>query len=310
MNLQESRKGLIQSSTAVCCDSAIRINGRVLKANKHRAYFDIQLVPAFPQINAYRSAFTARTLENSKEYLEGQCFNLEHTMASNSAITGREIREDRVLGTVMEVEFPQGQHRLTSEPDAPFLRAVCSATKRAKGMDRVLGQQASGRHAWMGSIEFNLDLAESGVALMPGTDEERGSKMEDRKADPSSLLHSPSSSIAALLAEHTPRDWAERGYGYLPLAVAPAELLACFDTQAYGGYGGFTRPFLGRPLALIVNGLDGQVEFFGAGLVEYGAFRTAFVQGVAAEDAPALTALAELGRGMEAALGRLGEDRS
>lgn len=289
--------GLLQTDAyRVCCEARdgfdVRDGGRIhvrCQPDATKAYLMGDIVTAFPVVNRYASAFTARVLQNSYLSLEHQGFNFQHRMAANSELLGDEVREDRVLGSVVAVEFPRppaGGWRLTDAPRAPALSMTAGVTKRAKGMDRMLGSHQSGRHEWMFSIEFDAGPPrDQGIVLLAGESE-------------------LPESVTGPAAEHTPEDFARAGLLYLPWSAAPEELTAHWNPRAFRGVGGFDRPFHGRPCVTLMGGLEGRVHFFGAAVVEYGAFETAKILRIAAEDRPGLEALETGLREMDALLER------
>ena len=76
---------------------------------------------------------------------------------------------------------------------------------------------------------------------------------------------------AALIASCTPPDWKAAGYGYLPLESAPDDLIDCVSERE----GIWTKPWYGMDVVTMIGGLDGQIHFKGAAIVQYGAEPTA-----------------------------------
>jgi len=260
-------------------EHAIEINGQRLVPDKTKAYVEFRAAHAFPVVTAYNSAFHAGTVANSFSSMRHQVFNFRHQMQQYFKNTDHPVQEDRILGSIVEVEFPRtpsGGWRLTQREQTPSLRGVAVLHKRAKGVDRIIGQHQSGRVNWAVSVEVEYQLADSGIVLLPADDSKKLSEAQQE-----------------LLARHTPKDFAEAGYGYVPFLEASDDLLECYDPETAGGM--FTQLWQGRQPITLIGGLDGACHFYGLGLVEYGAEPTAHVSTILAEDAR----LAALSHGLE-----------
>lgn len=265
--LQKTSRTSLVSERLELHEHAIEINGQRLVADKTKAYVEFRAAHAFPVITAYNSAFHAGTVANSFLSMRHQVFNFRHQMQQYFKNTEAEVREDRILGSIVEVEFPRapgGGWRLTELAQTPSIRGVAVLHKRAKGVDRIIGQHQSGRVNWAVSVEVEYQLADSGIVLLPT--EKKVSQAQQE-----------------LLAQHTPKDFAAAGYGYLPFLEAPDDLLECYDPETAGGM--FTQLWQGRQPVTLIGGMDGACHFYGLGLVEYGAEPTAHVATILAEDA-------------------------
>jgi len=246
-----------------------------LKPDRFKAYLDFRLAHAFPVISSYNTAFHPSTLKNSYESMLHQQFNYGHLVKHYYKDSKDDVREDRILGAIVAVEFPRepiGGWRLTDVENAPGMHCVATIAKQAKGMDRVLGQYQTGRQDWTVSLEVDYILAESGVVLIPQNQGELGGASREKAL---------TEDDRAFLAKHTPADYAKAGYHYLPLDQAPDDLIDCFSLDK----GQWTKQWRGCKLVTLMGGIgDGKVEFKGTGLVNYGAEPTARIESLLAEN--------------------------
>lgn len=248
----------IESERSILCERAIEINGQRLRPDETKAYLEFFASRAFPSVTAYRSAWTATTVERSHQSLRHQVLNLEHRIAQYYKGTSDEGRvQDKVLGSIVEVEFPRrpaGGWRLTDLDHAPVMRGVAVLHKQITGADRIIGRHQSGRHDWQVSLELRFRLVDSGIVLRPPAGD---------RAAPKELPEE----FLAQVSESTPGDFRDAGYWYLPFVEAPDGLLDCFNENA----GMFDKLWRGWEPITLAGGLDGQMHYMGVGLVDYGA---------------------------------------
>lgn len=267
-HLNQDLRACLVSERIQLHEHAIEINGQRLVPDKTKAYVEFRLAHAFPVVTAYQSAFHAGTVANSHPSMRHQVFNFRHQMQQYFKGSENEVREDRILGSVVDVEFPpapMGGWRLTALDQTPSIRGVAVLHKRAKGADRIIGQHQSGRLEWAVSLEVEYQLADSGIALV-STD----------KAKPLSA------NFQELLSQHTPKDFEKSGFAYVSFIEAPDDLLDCYDPKMAGGM--FTKLWHGRQPVTMIGGLNGQCHFYGVAMVEFGAEPTAQVSTILAED--------------------------
>ena len=117
-------------------------------------------------------------------------------------------KEDRILGTIVGVEFPampEGGWRVQAERSlAPGIRAVAAMHKAADGVRRILQQWVTGSIPWTVSMEQDYYLEDSGFLVKAKADK---------------------------WIEKTPEDLLDLGWIYVPAKEAPDGLLACFDAE-------------------------------------------------------------------------------
>lgn len=249
-------------------------HGAKLEPDPTKAYIEFRLAHAFPVVSAYRTSLHPTTVRNSYMSMLNQQFNYGHLVREYHKESDKDIREDRILGAIVAVDFPRepmGGFTLTNSDDAPGMRCVATIAKQAKGMDRVLGQYQTGRKDQTVSLELEYILADSGVVLVPAAQGSLvGKEREDALTD----------NDRTMLAKFTPPDYARAGLGYVPLAAAPDDLFRCFDLQT----GMWSKPYKGNNLVTLMGGIDGSVHFKGTGLVNYGAEPAARIETLLAED--------------------------
>jgi hypothetical protein len=207
--------------------------------------------------------------------MKHQRFNYRHQMVSNQEVLGREIREDRMLGMVVDVDYPKepyGGRRLTAMDDSPSIRGVAAMDKRARGVSQIIGEHLSGKKPWAVSLEVNYSLADSGVLFVP---EKPGQDPDD--------------DLRTLCAKHTPEDYAKAGLWYLPLIEAPDDLFACWDNARSR----FVKPYRKRNCVTLLNGINGTVHFYGLAMVENPAEPAAHVASLVAEGPSGMERLAD-----------------
>lgn len=253
-----------QTFTATRCEfleHAITFQRERLVPDVTKGYVEFSLAHAFPVVTAYQSAFHPGTVQHSYGSMRHQVLDLRHQVASYFKDSDHPVREDRIIGSVLGVEFPMapaGGWALTDADRSPGIRGVAVLHKQAKGVDRVLGEHQGGRHQWTVSLEVDYRLSESAVLLVP-TD---GARELDT------------------IAFQTPALYARAGLHCLAFLDAPDDLLACYDDER----GMFTRMYRGWKPITLLGGVDGEVHFKGVGLVEYGAEPTARVEQMLAEE--------------------------
>lgn len=253
---------------------AIEINGRKKIPDGYRAYIDARLGGCLPMVvDQYAMSWHPSTIANSYQTLQDQVFNFRHQMAKYKRANPEEApRHDSILGTVLEVEYPRvpsGGWKLPKPNadgmfDIPRIRAVMNLPKKAMGSDRILGTYQSGREDWSVSIETTWNEPDSGIVMMSP----RGKDLPSLGPD-----------LQKLCESCTPDDMAEQGYLYVPFMEAPETLLNSYDMNARM----FTKPYKGRRTITLAGGIDGNVQFYGIGLVNRGAEPTAEIVEMLAE---------------------------
>ena len=225
--------------------ATIEMNGTTYVPDAYSCYVEFRLAHAFPVVTIDGLALHPQVVANSFPSLKHKVFNFGHIMKSYNA---DENHRDRILGTIVDVEFPRapfgtGWQVGEARASAPGIRAVAVMHKQAEGVDKVIGQFKSGRKRWTVSRENDYFLEDSGFLVR----HLRGVK----EASPWSA--------------QTPDDLARHG-DYIPCVDAPDELLECYDPKS----GRIRRTWNGRPVVLLVGGLGTPIQFKGTGLTPLG----------------------------------------
>ena len=262
------------TGTVALCANAIEVGGQRLVPDDTKGYCEFRFGYGFPVATAYGTQLHPGTLANSWPSLIHQVFNLGHKMrAYDTSKERKEIPRDYILGVVVAAEFPNapaGGWRVTHDRDrTPSIRAAATIIKNAERVPAVLGEHLGGRHKWTVSMEIDYHLLQSGFVV--------GRREQAKKP------------AAALMAETTPREFDELGYGYIPVEQSPEDLLACYSFEKRRIVGEWD----GLPVTLLKGGINGQIHFMGVGLVRYGAEREAEVQQILASDPDRLDELSE-----------------
>ena len=241
--------------------NAIEIAGQVFVPDAATAYVEFFLSHAFPVFldnfapgeEPDKTCIHPQTLANSYRSLQGKVLNLAHLMRSYDP---KKNPRDRILGTVMAVEFPpqpSGGWTVQGNPaQAPGIRAVAALHKNAEGVMNVIstwndGKTPFGDTEWTVSMENESNVDEGGFLVKTGAD-----------GIPSVLLE---------FAAATPEDFKALGWTFVPYLTAPPDLKACLKT---GGYVGMEKDYQGCDTLFMNGGLSGTIFYYGVALTPAG----------------------------------------
>ena len=284
MNQEERVARVIERTArvALCGEQAIEIGGQVLRADKSSAYVEFFLSHGFPVTTIDGTGIHPQVVANSYRTMLHKVFDLNHLMKGYDPENNP---RDRILGTIVGVEYPPtpaGGWRVQGERSgAPGIRAVAVMHKQAELVPQLLAQHAEGK-PWTVSMEQEYFVGNSGFLIS------RQDAKTPRGEPPSPRSFgepSPPSSGSFLLRQgyggqdgaasegdlaqwerNTPEDLRELGWVYVPTALAPLELLDCFDPEKSK----ITKPYLGRETIILFGGLDGTVRYYGVGMTPAG----------------------------------------
>ncbi len=213
----------ITSRVAFCSERVIEINGRTFTPDPYNAYVEFFLSHAFPVVTCDNTAIHPQVVANSYHTMRGKVFDLAHIIR---AYNPEENARDRVLGTIMEVEFPPmpagGWKVQGNKTKAPGIRAVAVMHKQLEGVKQILSRYADRSVRWTVSMEQDYFEEDSGFLV-------KGRKGVEEFADA------------------TPDDLARLGYVYAPFTDAPRGLLDCFNPQESR----MEQPFLKQPAIIL-----------------------------------------------------------
>jgi len=245
---QHSTVAIRQNSrVSFCSQKALEINGQTFTPDPYNAYIEFFLSHAFPVVTCDNTAIHPQVVANSYLTMRGKVFDLAHIIR---AYNPEENARDRVLGTIMEVEFVLADDRLADarnlkvqndKTKAPGIRAVAVMHKQLEGVKQILSRYADRSVRWTVSMEQDYFEEDSGFLV-------KGKKGVEEFLDA------------------TPDDLAKLGYVYVPFPSAPSGLLDCFNPQESR----IEQPFLKQPVVILFGGLDNAIFYKGAGLTPEG----------------------------------------
>lgn len=277
--------------------NAIECGGELWIPDAATAYMELYMAHSFPAFldvaaPGERPAFTTlhpAVLARSFRSLRGKPVNLGHLMKSYDPDN---ILRDRILGTVMAVEFPAPAGAITCTCGRQFdfwLQAEAGGRsaggRKCPGCEvlyqppqwRVQGARenlpciraVAALHKNAEGVAQVLETWGEGRNLF--TDDQWAVSMEN-EADLKlgGFLVKCTTRTAKLLANcvmGTPPDFAALEWIYVPYASAPADLLACLRE---GDYVGLKQDYCNAPTLFLNGGLDGQLFFFGVAIVPQG----------------------------------------
>lgn len=245
----ELRMMRAETATLLCGDNVVQCAGQTFVPDRHTAFVDCSLAHAFPVDVGDYKAFHPAVLANSWRSMLYKVFDIGHMVR---AYDPKENPRDRIVGTVVAVEYNGATKVTGTREEAPGLRAVAAMARKAEGVEQVISQHVSGRMPWTVSLEVDYKPLDSGFVVSSDCGEE---------------------------SEFTPEDLKAAGYEYWPLLKAPDGLFETFDTE--------TKELVGKwngvqPL-LLMGGLDGKVEFKGIGLTPLGKEPEAYIASMTAQ---------------------------
>jgi hypothetical protein len=239
-----------------CAVNAIEIAGQVFTPDAATAYVEFFLSHSFPVSldnpkGPYFTTIHPQTVANSFLSLRGKMVNLAHLVRSYNP---QQNPRDRILGTVMAVEFPespQGGWRVQGDPaQAPGIRAVAALHKNAEGVMEVLDTWAEGKTPYGQDTIWTVSM-----------------ENESRVDQGGFLVKTQGPGELETFWEKTPADFKALGWCYVPHPDAPQELLACLPSD---GVLRIARKHLGRETLFLNGGLDGNIFYFGVALTPEG----------------------------------------
>ena len=237
-----SRLFEVTSRVSFCSEKTIEINGRTFVPDPYNAYVEFFLSHAFPVVTCDNTAIHPQVVANSYHTMRGKVFDLAHIIRSYNP---KENARDRVLGTIMEVEFPptpSGGWKVQSDTSqAPGIRAVAVMHKQLEGVKQILAAYANRSVNWTVSMEQDYFEEETGFLV-------RGKKELEK------------------FWGATPDDLKMLGYVYVPYGEAPRKLKETFNPEESR----IEKPFYDQPVVILFGGLDNSVFYKGTGLTPEG----------------------------------------
>ena len=236
------------ATLSLCGDDGIEFCGQKFVPDATKAFFTFAVSHAFPNATVRGEAIHPNVVAMSYQSMLHQNVNYEHQIAKY--YEGKKDVRDRVIGSVVAVDFPGGPHRkwLINKDSAvaPGITGVASVFKQTQGTAKMFGDHQVGRKKFTVSMEALWPLEDAGFAveLAPGAKQTFGG---------------------------TPEDFLSAGWEYVPYEGAPKELQNCWSTKS----GSILKRFQGRRVLIMCGGLNTPVHYAGIGVVSYGAERAA-----------------------------------
>ncbi|MGA3265505.1 MAG: hypothetical protein ABSE16_01630 [Verrucomicrobiota bacterium] len=256
------QKGQCRTRVQFCAVNAIEIAGQVFRPDAATAYVEFFLSHSFPVSldnpkGPYFTTIHPQTVANSFHSLRGKMVNLAHLVRSYNP---RQNPRDRILGTVMAVEFPTAPEvgwRVQGDPVlAPGIRAVAALHKNAEGVMEVLETWAEGKTPygedteWTVSMENESHVDQGGFLVRL--------KVEGGRQNPSEL---------EIYWAKTPEDFKTLGWCYVPYPDASDRLLECLPND---GVLRIAQKYLGLETLFLNGGLNGEIFYYGVALTPEG----------------------------------------
>jgi hypothetical protein len=250
---------------SLCGDDGIEFKGQRFVPDPTKGYFSFSFSHAFPNSTVRGEGIHPNVIARSFQSLLNQNVNIEHQIAEYHK--GEKDVRDRVIGSVVAVDFPGGQDaRWQINPDpakAPGITGVGVIYKQTQGTARIFGEHQVGRKKFTVSMEVLWPRDEAGYAV-----ELNG---------------------GAPLYAFSPSDFIAAGWEYVPEEKAPAELQAAWSEKR----GMIVSRYQSRKVVLMMGGLAGQVHYAGVGVVSFGAERAAKITRLVASGEHPLGKLAD-----------------
>ncbi|MGN6553265.1 MAG: hypothetical protein ACTHLW_06040 [Verrucomicrobiota bacterium] len=232
---------------SLCSDGGLTVDGAILTPDYASAYGECYLAHAFPVTTVDGTAMLPQVVYNSHRSMLFKVVDLLHMIR---AYNPAENKRDRVLGSVIGVDFPkmpEGGWPLETERDrAPGIRAVFVIHRQLEQAEDIIQSQLAGVVQWTVSMENNYDPDTSGFLVqLEGSSGARGIESWQ---------------------DSTPDFLRERGFVYVPYPEAPGALRDCFDSDATK----IIKPYCDQETTFLLGGLNDRVSFKGIGLTPLG----------------------------------------
>lgn len=230
------------------------------------AYFEFEHSFGFPDgVTQWGLALHPNTVMNSWKSLAKKPLDYEHRQHFHDP----KLQHDHFLGSVVAVSYPHAPStegwKVTDKP-TPRIRGVAGIWKRAMGVQRIMGEHLTGRHAWTVSYDVDWGLGES--------EPYRGVPQTSSYA-----VQIPSKGVT-IFPDESPRDFLDAGWELVPGDKAPQGLIDTYNTKARPMR--VDKDYKGRKVVVLMNHQVGSVGYASVGLVRYGAEPTARINTVVA----------------------------
>jgi hypothetical protein len=243
-------EGALELSTFA--NNVIEFKGAKYVPDETKGYFTFAISHSFPVSTFYGTALHPNVIAQSYNSMLHQNLNFEHNIRAYHKSKGdKNYVEDRVIGSIVAVDFPAGMGTLRAGKEPVAIKGVAVYYKMTTGMQKVVGEHQTSRHRYTVSMEVQYPYDDSGLAI---------------------------ASAGAKPMDTTPADLAAMGYDYVPWSAASEELRGTFSKEKNR----IVKKYQGRETFMLMGGVNGTVHYAGIGLVKYGAEPTAEITQMAA----------------------------
>ena len=263
---------------------SIEIAGQVLVPNEDTAYVEFFMSHGFPVQTLYRTGIHPQVVANSARTLMHKVFNLAHIMRKYNP---KQNPRDRILGTVVAVEFPQPpggvtcacgcQFEYNEQPESAMGSVKCPACEKTHGQPRWTVTSLAnapgirGVAAMHKAAESVLEILTSWFTGQNPMGGEWTVSMENSFMEEEGGFLVMGSAGVETFCEATPADLKALGYTYVPALTAPAALLECLNNEEDDKREGvksarIVRDYEKQAVIFLLGGLDGQIRYRGVGL--------------------------------------------
>lgn len=244
-----SKSTELSQKIALYRERGILINNQSLTPDLTRAYMESYQSHAFPVVTRFGTALHPQVVANSFQSMQHKLLDLHHMIV---AYNPDENPRDRVLGTIVGVEFPPtpegGWKVQPNKTDAPCIRTVSVMHRQLEQVEEIIEFLQNGQMKWTVSMEHKYNIDDSGFIVRGGNGVGKWQKS-------------------------TPQDLISMGYIWVPYTEAPPELRACYDEDNAK----IIDDFESQSLVFLLGGLNKTIHYMGIGLTPIGKEKEAFI---------------------------------
>ncbi|MCC7375773.1 MAG: hypothetical protein IT581_14035 [Verrucomicrobiales bacterium] len=235
----------IHAGRARCAGGPITIGDQRFEPDASKAYFEFWCAHGFPVITSDGTAVYTPVVADHYRTMLHQMVNLGHMMESYGTAD-----RDRVLGSVVAVEFPEmpkdGWGIADSFESAVGMHGVGVLHRACAGVQRILESKHSGERDWMVSMEIGFPIDGCAMLVREEAAQGFGCKMQG------------------------PEEFMKKGWSVYEMAEAPPML----QRTLIPGQAAIAPEYPGK-VVMLMGGLRGPVRFEGLALTLAGKEPTA-----------------------------------
>lgn len=256
------------AGTVRLCDKTIELAGQSFTPDLAKSYLLVEFAFCPPSVTAHGESLWPGTVARCFRTMLHQQVNIGHLLKAYDPA----VDDDRMIGMVVAVDYPvepAGGWILPEKiEDAPRVRAVISLSKMVDGVAKILVE--TGHGIWSVSMEVN-----------------------NKRGDAAWIWRATEGTV-----DNPDVIEVKHGWLAIPAAKAPDDLIACYDPEVMA----VTKTWKGKRVVRLMGGFDGDIHFFGLGLVKYPAEEAAGIRTVLASQSRATIELRLLNERLNTAL--------